>query len=445
MKNLWVLFLFLFISQTALGFEIVYPKTKNPVINSPTTFFIGSSKTPVKINGQNVLLHRTGAFAYFVKLPSNVNTFKIESNEQTEIYTVSKRKITTANLTTPKLIAYNSTKPIVVDVENTPLRSTPVNAGINRLAHLQKGILLIANGEKGSFYRVKLNENKNGWVSKENVKGTEPFRPAKIKGQHFKETEKNYELRLHLDKRIPFEIVEGEELKLKLYNTDREHIYNFPYKEKNGTEKLYGYGGKYVDNDFIFTVNKPPKINKKQPLKDITITVDAGHGGKEHGATGCLGDKEKDVVLKMAKYLEKELSNRGAKVIMTRTDDSYVSLYDRVKIANDNSSMFFVSIHNNALPDTLNPNEHRGTSVYYYYKQSEPLAKSILNTMTSELGTKNDNIHQQSFAVVRNTNALAVLVEVAYLINPDDNELLINPEFQKNVAKAIADGIQNSL
>ena len=65
--------------------------------------------------------------------------------------------------------------------------------------------------------------------------------------------------------------------------------------------------------------------------------------------------------------------------------------------------------------------------------------------MTEELGTQNDNIHQQSFAVVRNTGALSILIEIAYLINPYDNEMLINHDFQKNTAKSIANGIEKYL
>ena len=445
MKRFWVLVLCLFVSQTAFAFNIVYPKSKNVVINSPTTFFIGSSKKSVKINGVSIPLHRTGAFAYFVKLPSNVNTFKIESDGQIETYTISKKRVVSNSPVSTKLIEYQSIKPVVVDVENTPLRSTPVDAGINRMAHLQKGVLLNADGEKNGFYRVKLNETKKGWISKNNVKQTESFKPARIESQKFTENDENYVLKLHLDKRVPFEITEGANLKLQFFNTEKEQIFQFPYKEKNGNDKLFGYSGKYENNDFIFTVNKPPKIDNKKPLKGIKITVDPGHGGKETGTTGCFGDKEKDVVLKISKYLEKELSNRGAKVFMTRHDDSYVGLYDRVKMSNDNGSMFFVSIHNNALPDTLDPNKHRGTSTYYYYGQSETLAKNVLNTMVEQLGTQNDNIHRQSFAVVRNTNALAILVEVAYMINPDDNEMLLNEEFQKNTAKAISDGIEKTL
>ena len=65
--------------------------------------------------------------------------------------------------------------------------------------------------------------------------------------------------------------------------------------------------------------------------------------------------------------------------------------------------------------------------------------------MTKQLGTQNDNVRQGSLALVRNTTALSILIEVAYLINPEDNAMLIDTHFQKRCAKAIADGIEDFL
>ena len=188
-------------------------------------------------------------------------------------------------------------------------------------------------------------------------------------------------------------------------------------------------------------IRKSPKLNAFRPLRGITIAIDAGHGGKEKGAIGCLGHNEKDIVLEISKHLEHELEHRGAHVVMTRKDDTYLGLRDRIDIANEKDSMFFISIHANALPDTMNPLEHSGTSIYYYYNQAKPFAETIINEIITQTGTKNDKVRQESFAVVRNTNALSILVEIAYMINPEDNAKLINPEFQKKCAKAITDGI----
>ncbi|MBQ7450092.1 N-acetylmuramoyl-L-alanine amidase [bacterium] len=441
MRKIWAVLILLFLTSTAYGFEIVYPKSKNVTIASPTTFFIGSSKEPVTINGENIKLHPTGGFAYFVKLKSGVNEFTVKSSQKTEIYKITQKRnyYTNAN---SMFISYKTVKPLVVITQNTPLRSTPVDGGINRISHLQKGILLIADGEKGNFFRVKLNDSKYGWISKKNVSETTAYTPAKVKKYSFSETNSDYILTFELDKKVPFEINAGNSIELNFYNTENEKHYSFPYYEKTGSKKLWGYNGDYNGNIFTLKIRKPPVINRRKTLSGITVAVDAGHGGAEKGAIGCLGDKEKDVVLKIAKYLEKELKERGANVVMTRSDDVAVGLNERVEIVNKNDSIFFVSIHNNALPDTLNPNEHRGTSIYYYYNESKPFAQAMLDTLTEELGTKNDNLHQQSFVVVRNTLALSILIEIAYLINPDDNALLVSEEFQKKAAKAIADGIE---
>jgi N-acetylmuramoyl-L-alanine amidase len=73
------------------------------------------------------------------------------------------------------------------------------------------------------------------------------------------------------------------------------------------------------------------------------------------------------------------------------------------------------------------------------------LAKSILNSIVKGTGTKDNGVKGESFAVVRNTNAVSILVEIGYIIDPEDNALLINNEFQDDVAKAIVTGLENYL
>ncbi len=154
---------------------------------------------------------------------------------------------------------------------------------------------------------------------------------------------------------------------------------------------------------------------------------------------------EKDINLKISKFLEEELVSRGAKVVMTRDDDRTLGLRERVDAANEKGAAVLVSIHGNALPDNADPNKRRGTSVFYYYEQAKPLAQSILNAMTSQLGLPDDGVRQASFALVRNTDAPSVLIEVGYMINPVDNALMVDEAFQQRAAKAIADGIGDYL
>ena len=130
---------------------------------------------------------------------------------------------------------------------------------------------------------------------------------------------------------------------------------------------------------------------------------------------------------------------------MTRTDDSEVSLSDRVKNSNNEHSQIFISIHNNALPDSMADRKATGSETYYFYPQSRALAKSLLNSITSELSLKNNGAKQQSFAVVRNTNTPAALIELGYIINPEDNAKLMDSDFQDKAAEAIKHGLENYL
>ena len=443
----FILFLILFIiGSESFAFNIVYPKRTNITINAKSTFFIGSSDKPLKINGQNVPLHSTGAFAYVVPLKEGINKFSIQSEGQYQLFTINKPAIKYSTYPPSQFKQYQEGKAFYVTTENAPLRSTPIDAGINRMAHLQRNILLNIDGEKSGFYRVILENNKYGWIAKSNVKLCDNYTndPAKILSIEENNDNDFYRYTFHLNKMVPYEITEGETLTLKLFNTENgTYIKEFPIKSFLGNKKLVGYRGKYIGSDFVWEIRKPSSINSKKPLKNLNIAIDPGHGGSEYGAIGCLGDKEKDIVLDIAKNLEKELTKRGANVIMTRTDDTYLGLKERVDITNYSDASVFISIHANALPDGADPNKNSGTSVYYYYDQAKTLAGNILASMITELSLNNDKVRQASFAVVRNTNALSVLVETAYLINPEDNSKLISQDFRKNCAKAIADGVEN--
>ena len=454
MKKFILLMGLLLFGSQVFAFNIVYPSKNDVIINANSTFFIGSSdpKKVLTVNGDVVKVHSSGGFAYVVLLNEGENKFVLQCGDETKTYVINRpQKVTGGVYVPPKLIEYEIRKEFLTSVENAPLRETPIDAGINRMSHFEKDIPLTVDAEKSDFYRVVLGENKKAWIAKTNVKAFEGYlnSPAIVSGYDRVDDNEYFKFVFHLDKKTPYEIIEGETFTLKFYNVkdcpESTYVFTFPYSEATGTKKLAGYSGNYDGNDFIFTVRKFPSINKNHPLKNIKIAVDAGHGGSESGAIGCCGDKEKDITLAISKYLEQELKKRGAQVIMTRSDDSYVDLKDRVNIANDNNAMFLISIHGNSLPDSADPHKHRGTSIYFYYHQAKLLAANVLISMNKQLETQNDNIRQGSLALVRNTNALSILIEVAYLINPEDNAMLINPNFQKRCAKAIADGIEDFL
>jgi len=212
---------------------------------------------------------------------------------------------------------------------------------------------------------------------------------------------------------------------------------------KTNSKQFWGYKYYYEGKTLVLRLRKPPQINSKHPLKGKVICIDAGHGGTELGSVGPTAIPEKLINLEIAENLKKILEKKGAKVIMTRDSDKDVGLDDRVNIANSNEAQVIVSIHNNALPDGKDPYIEHGTSTYYYHSQSLPLAKSIQKSLVPVMGFKNLGVLHSSFVLTRPTEALSVLVEVGFMINPDEYNLLITPEFQKKAAIGISRGLEN--
>ena len=442
----------LFIAQCAYALNIVYPKQKNATINSSSTFFIGSSNynEPLTINGEKTDVHPSGGFAKVVPLKFGENFFTIKSGNEVLNYKIKRTPPKNASAGSPIFRPYDEVKHVKVAYDNMPLRSTPVDAGINRLAHLQSDIPLVTDGEKNGFYRVRLGDNRYGWISKNYVDiDSTPKNDVFLTEGTVDSDEEFFIYRFKLTSKVPWSIEENEKtLDVSLYNiknAPNNHSYTIkiPFENLMEGKPLIGYAAYFSDTDFILKIRKPLIINEKQPLKDIKIAIDAGHGGYEIGAIGCLGDMEKDIMLKYAKDLSENLKSKGADVFMTRKGDEYVGLRERVDKTNQEDAVIFISLHGNALPDHLDPIKTSGAEIYYYYPQAKPLADTIMKSMVDNAQVKNHGIIQQSFAVVRNTNAVSVLIEVGYLINPSDNAQIIDPDYRKKVVDSISDGIES--
>jgi N-acetylmuramoyl-L-alanine amidase len=178
------------------------------------------------------------------------------------------------------------------------------------------------------------------------------------------------------------------------------------------------------------------------PLARLKIVVDAGHGGKDIGASG-FGVYEKNVTLAIALKLQPKLEAAGAAVVMTRESDTYPTLDDRVNIANSQHANSFVSIHcNSSTSPAPNGSETYWNSVYSG-PQSQALAQSIQNQLVNYMGTVNRGVKEDDFRVIKATTMPSVLVETGFISNALDNFKLDNPTYQENAAQAIYIGILN--
>jgi N-acetylmuramoyl-L-alanine amidase len=228
------------------------------------------------------------------------------------------------------------------------------------------------------------------------------------------------------------------------------------------------------------------KTKPKQKLS--VIVLDAGHGGKDPGAIGTNGFREKDatlaIVLKLGKLIEKEFPD--IKVVYTRKTDTFIELYRRGEIANKYKGKLFISIHCNSTPEK--PTKAGGTATYFlrpgktdaairvaarenavieYEKNTERYAalsdiEFILTSMRSSqdikfsekfasmtqkelsknVGLKNNGVEQAGFFVLVGASMPSVLIETAYISNPKEEKLLSDKDGQQDFAAGILEAIK---
>lgn len=268
-----------------------------------------------------------------------------------------------------------------------------------------------------------------------------------------KEREKQLEKeRKEREKQLEKERKEREK-QLEKERKEREKQAEKERKERERLEKERAKQDK--DNK---PTNTPSEIDKE--LKEITglkgkiIVIDPGHGGNDSGAIGPTGVMEKNVTLNVALALEKLLTAEGANVIMTRATDRTVSpkgaaasdieeLQVRCDIANKAKADIFISIH----ADSFTKPEARGTTGYYYGQsednKSQKLADAIRKALCEQIKTPSRGTKPCNFYVVRHTDMPATLIELAFISNAEEEQLLGSDEGVIKAARGIFDGIED--
>ncbi len=188
----------------------------------------------------------------------------------------------------------------------------------------------------------------------------------------------------------------------------------------------------------------PPGDNKK----NYVVVVDAGHGGSDPGAVS-YGVREMDLNLDIAKRLEKLLKDCGITTYMTRTDGSYVGLYERSDLANRVNADLFVSIHNNAGYMSAT-----GTMTLYHPGEghskgrltAKRFAEIVQQTLVNDLETKNHGIFARpELAVLRTTKMPAVIAEIGFMTNKTELNKLLTASYRQKAAEALKKAILSAL
>ncbi|MFJ8102285.1 N-acetylmuramoyl-L-alanine amidase [Lysinibacillus sp. NPDC096212] len=208
----------------------------------------------------------------------------------------------------------------------------------------------------------------------------------------------------------------------------------------NGYWALVTYQGQkgYVHKSYIKLLNQ-----SGNPLKDRIIILDPGHGGKDPGTNFGKTIFEKDITLKVSTIVKNKLEAAGAKVLMTRTGDTFPTLQGRVDFTNANYGEIFVSVHVNSAANT----SAQGTETYYavttgdMFKEDIDLATFVNNQIVNNLNMKNRGVKEQQYYVIRNMLIPSILVELGFLSNNEDRAKMTDDQYVELFADSIYKGI----
>ena len=303
-------------------------------------------------------------------------------------------------------------------------------------------------------------------------------------------------LKIKLSNNISFIVVDDKiyQMKNKLFKNQDQ--YYAPIDDFFNILLLNGANQSSIDyNQMSISFNstttktlKKPEMNvdlkkEKNKWKFDTIVIDPGHGGKDPGAIGYRGTKEKDIALDVAKRLEKKISkNMNVKIILTRDEDIFLKLGERTRFANENSGDLFISIHANAAEDRrasgfetflIGPNrneaavrvaarenaalELEGGSAKQLTDEalikatiaqagfanfSEQFAALVQEEMGKRIQSKNRGVKQAGFYVLMGASMPNVLIELGFISNPSEEKKLKSSNYREVLATSIYRAIE---
>lgn len=375
--------------------------------------------------------------------------------------------------------------------EGTVVRVAPGKA---RLTPLVKGVRLLVDGWKGKEFRCLYGKNKHVWIKAKEIvfENGAPYYSGPAPKSNIQTVNLNKSIYgdaiiIPLNQALPYEVFQSlnpNKLVLRIYGATADtdwvsqnyrKAFEGEGSNTSGMQKpppglvesidwkqiqddvyelnvnlvgnrQWGHSVSYANNNLVLHIKDPPRVaSPGQSLSGLKVCVDPGHGGSQPGAMGCSGISEAQINLAISLKLKKLLEERGAKVIMTRVTDKTLGLYPRVDIAKAHNSDILLSVHNNSLPNGRDPWKEHGTSTYFYNKQAKELARHLNQSVVASLKFPNIGARYQNLALTRPTQMLAVLVEVGFMIHPDEYSMLLKEETQQKAAMAMVDGITNYL
>ena len=335
-----------------------------------------------------------------------------------------------------------------------------------KIGYLDSNVVLKIVGKVGAHYKVQLAKTHTAYIPDELVelmpKGT--FTPESLTTNWTVYGDDKFDyVKVGLFAKLPyqsFQLIDPAKIVVDIYGATNntnwitqlqsvKEIKNVYYEQKEDdvfrvTIELkhaqhWGHQIYYAGNSLVIKVKHQPE---NLSLKNLTIAVDAGHGGSNTGAGGPTGVLEKDLTLAIALKLQKALEKEGAKVIMTRTKEQFFDNKDRIVFYRDSLPDLLISIHLNSSDDPIRTG---GTAAFYRYVGFRNLSLSIYKRML-ELSLKEyGNTGSFNFMLNSPTEYPNALVETLFLSNPEEEMKVLDPNFQQQMADKMVMGIKDFL
>ncbi|WP_110111966.1 N-acetylmuramoyl-L-alanine amidase [Bacillus sp. CGMCC 1.16541] len=325
-----------------------------------------------------------------------------------------------------------------VKASSLNVRSIPSTTG-NILMSLSKNTDVYVLKVEGDWTRIKTSDNRIGWVASQYLgdqKQTSPTptQPSEsLKVAFVNASVLNVRSVPSINGQVLTSLSNQTEVKVVKTSGSWTQIQLKP-------NQVGWVASQYLTTSRPVTPTPNPSLPvSSEVLKGETIVLDAGHGGKDPGAV-ANGISEKDVTMDVIYHVEKKLRAAGATVIMTRSNDTYPTLGDRVDIANKNKADLFISVHVNAAsPDAQGAETYYDSSRNPRSQEGKKLAEEIQRQLVSLVGMKDRKVKSAGFQVIKYTNMPSVLVELGFVTNKEDAKKLASQ--RELYAQAIVNGI----
>ncbi|MEO1670576.1 MAG: N-acetylmuramoyl-L-alanine amidase [Cyanobacteria bacterium J06631_2] len=356
---------------------------------------------------------------------------------------------------------------VVEVIANAGVARTGASTSFSRLTPLPKGARARVTGKEGEWLRLDY----GAWIKAAETKLVSGNIPPQsiIRGATSRKKRRATEIVFPLQTPVPIEIKQQEDsITLTLHNTTAQTdtirldpdpiVKRLDWQQVSPTQidytfqlhsrQQWGYELRYEGSNLIFSLRHPPqawtKKNRKsdRSLNGIKILLDPGHGGNEKGARGATGYPEKKINLIMSRLVKDKLEKLGAKVYLTRDSDQDVSLQDRVAMIDKIKPDLALSIHYNALPDSGDAENTQGISTFWYNTQAHAPAMFLHNYLVRELNRSDAGTFWNNLALTRPHTAPAVLLELGYMINPEEFEWITDESEQEKLAETLTKGIE---